>query len=202
MEWISVCPEVDIGLGTPRPPIQLERDGEKGIRLVMPETGEDLTDRMARYAIERVDILREKRISGYVLKSKSPSCGMEGVLVYDGNGEASAAGTGMFAAVLKERMPHLPVEDEVRLEEADVRENFIVRIFAATRWLELEDAGFTLAGLTRFHAQHRNLVMSHDPIVCETLDRLLRDVENERMVLPESVGRYEREFKQALADTV
>ena len=141
VEWISVCPEVDIGLGTPRPPIRLERDGEEVIRLVMIETGEDLTDRMTRYATERVNALRDKRISGYVLKSKSPSCGMEGVPIHDSNHEISAAGIGIFAAVLKERMPHLPVEDEERLMDPDVRKVFIARIYATARWLEQEEAG-------------------------------------------------------------
>jgi len=141
VEWVPVCPEVDIGLGTPRPPIRLERDGEESIRLVMPETGEDLTDRMTRYATERTETLRAMGISGYVLKSRSPSCGMEGVPVHETNGEGSAADVGVFAAVLRKRMPHLPVEDEERLIDPDVRNDFIARIYATARWLENKDAG-------------------------------------------------------------
>jgi len=141
VEWVPVCPEVDIGLGTPRPPIRLERDGEESIRLVMPETGEDLTDRMTRYATERTETLREKGISGYVLKSRSPSCGMETVPVHETNSEGSAAAVGVFAAVLRENMPHIPVEDEERLMYPDVRNHFIARVYATARWLEQEDAG-------------------------------------------------------------
>jgi uncharacterized protein YbbK (DUF523 family) len=141
VEWVPVCPEVDIGLGTPRPPIRLERDGEESIRLVMPETGEDLTDRMTRYATERTETLREKGISGYVLKSRSPSCGIEGVPVHETNGEGSTDDLGVFAAVLRKRMPHLPVEDEERLMDPDVLNNFIARIYATARWLEHKDAG-------------------------------------------------------------
>lgn len=191
VEWVQVCPEIDIGLGTPRPPIRLERAARRGangsegnggddssaagggVRLVMPDTGEDLTDRMTEYAERKVEVLREKRLAGYILKSKSPSCGMERVRLYDENGVPSRDGVGIYAAVLTHRMPTLPTEEEGRLNDPRLRENFISRIFARGRWLDLEAEGLTMHALTSFHARHKYLLMSRDPEGARKLGRLL-----------------------------
>ena len=183
VEWVQACPEVDIGLGTPRPPIRLERaskrgaSGEEGtgggVRLVMPDSGEDLTDRMNEYAERKVEKLREKRLAGYILKSQSPSCGMERVRLYDENGVPARDGVGLYAAVLMRRMPTLPTEEEGRLNDPRLRENFITRIFARGRWLELEAEGLTMHSLTSFHARHKYLLMSRDPEGAKKLGRLL-----------------------------
>lgn len=199
VDWISVCPEVDIGLGTPRPPIQLQVDGARGIRLVMPETREDLTDRMISYAERRVETLRTERLAGYVLKSRSPSCGLEQVLVHDEKREASPVGIGMFAAVLSQNMPGLPIEEEERLDNPCVRENFITRIFSRARWLELEEAGPTLRDLTSFHARHKNLLMSRDPSAVGILDRLLGEAGDRRTDVSELAADYERRFSETLS---
>jgi uncharacterized protein YbbK (DUF523 family) len=129
VEWVPVCPEVELGMGTPRPPIRLERhDGE--IRLVMPSTGRDYTEAMRSFAERRVDELAKLDLDGYILKKDSPSCGMEGVKVYDGSGAPSADGRGLFAETLRARLLDLPVEEEGRLEDPLLRESFVRQIFA------------------------------------------------------------------------
>ena len=199
VDWVSACPEVDIGLGTPRPPIQLENEGARGLRLVVPETGEDLTDRMTSYAERRVTAARTDRLAGYVLKSRSPSCGMERVPVHDGKRDASPVGVGLFAAVLIRHMPHLPVEEEGRLDDPCLRENFITRIFARARWLELEEAGTTIRALAGFHTRHKYLLMSRDPNAVETLDHLLGEADDGRTEESELTAKYERRFSEALS---
>jgi len=198
IEWVDVCPEVDIGLGTPRPPIRLERRSGSGVRLVMPDTGDDLTERMTGYAEQKVDALRSERLAGYVLKSGSPSCGMERVRLYDDNGVPSRDGVGLFAEVLKRRWPGLPVEEEGRLHDPRLRENFIARIFARGRWLELEAAGLSMHGLTSFHARHKYLLMSRDPEGARALGRLLGDAGGSDEPVESVAAAYESGFHRTL----
>jgi uncharacterized protein YbbK (DUF523 family) len=127
VEWEAVCPEVELGMGTPRPPIRLERrDGE--IRLVMPSTGGDYTDAMRAYAEERVATLAAIGIDGYILKQGSPSCGMERVEIH-ATDAPSQDGRGLFAEVLISRLPGLPVEEEGRLGDLFVRDGFMACVF-------------------------------------------------------------------------
>jgi uncharacterized protein YbgA (DUF1722 family)/uncharacterized protein YbbK (DUF523 family) len=175
VKWVPVCPEVEIGLGTPRPTIRLEADGEGGVRLVMPSTGEDLTARMAGYAEERVRRLADAGLSGYVLKKDSPSCGMERVKVWDPNGVPSRNGVGVYAEALLRLLPELPVEEEGRLNDARLRENFITRIFAYRRWQVLVRAGPERGRLMEFHAAHKFLLMSRSQAGMRRLGRLLGD---------------------------
>lgn len=138
VEWVPVCPEVELGMGTPRPPIRLERhDGE--IRLVMPSTGGDYTDAMRKYAERRVEELAKLDLDGYILKKDSPSCGLERVEVHHGSGMASQDGRGLFAEALAARLPDLPVEEEGRLEDASLRESFVRRVFLHRHLRRLND---------------------------------------------------------------
>ena len=141
VEWVPVCHEVDIGLGVPRPEIRLERGTDGRARLVMPLTGEDLTDRMAEYAEDRVRRLLELDLCGFILKTDSPSCGMERVEVYDPDGVPAREGVGVFAQALLRLAPHLPVEEEGRLNDPRLREIFIARVFAYRSRKEMESAG-------------------------------------------------------------
>jgi uncharacterized protein YbbK (DUF523 family) len=127
VEWLPVCPEMELGMGTPRPPIRLQRRDE-AIRLVMPSTGSDYTDAMREYAERRVEILAEAGLDGYVLKQGSPSCGMENVEVH-GDGDPSRDGRGLFAEVLIARLPLLPVEEEGRLGDPLLRDGFMASVF-------------------------------------------------------------------------
>jgi uncharacterized protein YbbK (DUF523 family)/uncharacterized protein YbgA (DUF1722 family) len=171
VEWVPVCPEVELGMGTPRPPIRLERIGG-GVRLVMPSTGGDYTEAMLEYAARRVTSLAGMDLDGYVLKKDSPSCGMERVKVYDGPVPAKE-GRGLFAEVLLSRMPDLPVEEEGRLNDPLLRENFVTRVFVHHRWREGEAAGWTRASLMRFHERHKFLLMARNQAGMRRLGRLL-----------------------------
>ncbi|HSG39711.1 MAG TPA: DUF523 and DUF1722 domain-containing protein [Thermoanaerobaculia bacterium] len=171
VEWVPVCPEVELGMGTPRPPIRLERIGG-GVRLIMPSTGGDYTDAMREYASRRVTALAGMDLDGYVLKKDSPSCGMERVKVYDGPVPAKE-GRGLFAESLISRLPDLPVEEEGRLNDPLLRENFVTRVFVHHRWREGETAGWTRASLMRFHERHKYLLMARNQAGMRRLGRLL-----------------------------
>src|SRR5262249_25167050 len=143
VEWVPVCPEVELGLGVPRETIRLEGDA-RAPRLLAPRSGRDHTEAMARLARGRADELARLDLDGYVLKKDSPSCGMERVRVW---GAPGRPGVGAFARVLMERLPLLPVEEEGRLRDPGLRENFVERLFAHRRWRRFLAAGPTRGGL-------------------------------------------------------
>lgn len=178
VEWVPVCPEVEVGLGTPRPPIRLERHragggGGEETRLVMPTTGEDLTARMRAWAARRAAELAALDLDGYVLKKDSPSCGLERVKVYGPGGVPTRDGRGLFAAALVAALPDLPVEEEGRLNDPSLRESFIAQVFVHHRWREGERAGWTRAALMRFHERHKFLLMARNQAGMRRLGRLL-----------------------------
>jgi uncharacterized protein YbgA (DUF1722 family)/uncharacterized protein YbbK (DUF523 family) len=178
VEWVPVCPEVEVGMGTPRPPIRLERhlkDQGEEIRLVMPGTGEDFTERMRAWGQRRAAELAALGLDGYVLKKDSPSCGLERVKVYPaGTGGVPAKdGRGLFAAALVAALPDLPVEEEGRLNDPSLRESFIAQVFVHHRWRQGEREGWTRAGLMRFHERHKLLLMARNQAGMRRLGRLL-----------------------------
>lgn len=131
VEWVAVCPEVEIGLGVPREPIQLVRAGARAVRLRGARSRADHTVAMRRYAKQRLDELAALRLSGYILKSGSPSCGLRDVPVHDPDGPGPPrAGKGLFAAALLNRFPDLPIEEESRLADARCRKEFLQRVLA------------------------------------------------------------------------
>lgn len=133
VEWVPVCPEVELGLGVPRDPIRLVGSPEAP-RLVVERTGEDLTVRMRRHAATRIRELERLGLDGYVLKARSPSCGLRAVNVHPAaTGPPAPRGRGLFAAELARRLPALPVEEEGRLADPAIREAFIERVLAARR---------------------------------------------------------------------
>jgi len=129
VEYVPVCPEVGCGLPVPREPMRLEGDPSSP-RLVTVITHIDHTERMLKWAAGRAAGLEEEGLCGYIFKSRSPSCGVEKVEVYIGAGAPVKAGAGMFARVLMERLPFLPVEEDDRLHDPDIRENFMERVSA------------------------------------------------------------------------
>ena len=172
VEWVPVCPEVEMGLGTPREPIRLLQQGDD-IRLVMSKSGVDHTERMRNYAATRVEALREEDLCGFVLKKNSPSCGIEQVRLYQPSGIVNRTGTGLFADALMKSFPYLPVEEEGRLQDARLRENFISRVFAYQRWQRAMANMVTRATLTHFHEHHKFLLMAHNQTGTRRLGRLL-----------------------------
>jgi uncharacterized protein YbgA (DUF1722 family)/uncharacterized protein YbbK (DUF523 family) len=171
--FVPVCPEVEVGMGTPRETIRLERRGD-GVRLVAPKSGIDHTDAMRRWAERRVSQLEKLDLSGYVLKKDSPSCGMERVRVHGARGGPPARdGRGAFAAVLLDRLPLLPVEEEGRLHDLPLRENFVERVFAYRRLRDLFAGRWSQGDLVRFHTAEKLLVLAHEPAAYARLGRLV-----------------------------
>ena len=167
------CPEVDIGLGIPRKPIRLTRAEDGEIRCVQ------IDDPAIDHTRALRDCLHKRRawagrLCGYILKKDSPSCGMERVRVWRGEMPARE-GSGIFADALMREFPWLPVEEEGRLGDAVLRENFIQRVFVLRRWFALLESGLSVSALTQFHARHKLILMSHDPMQYPALGRLLAD---------------------------
>lgn len=162
VEWVPVCPEVEIGLGTPRESLRLVGDPDSP-RMVAPKSGLDHTDKMQDWARGRLEELAAMGLHGYVLKKNSPSCGLFRVRVYGEKGQPARAGRGIFAQELVRRLPLLPVEEEGRLHDMRLRENFIARVFAYQRWSRLLEDEPAPAGLVRFHTSHKLTLLSHSP---------------------------------------
>jgi uncharacterized protein YbgA (DUF1722 family) len=174
VEWVSVCPEVEAGMGIPRPSVRLERRGG-ALHVIDPRSGADHTHSMNAWARRRVAELRALDLDGYVLKKDSPSCGMERVKVW-GAGSATRDGRGLFAAALLEALPDLPVEEEGRLHDARLRENFIERIFAFRRLKDLFSARWRPRDVVDFHTAHKLQIMAHSPQAYADLGRLVAGV--------------------------
>jgi len=196
VEWVPVCPEEEIGLGIPREPIRLVGDPASP-RLVGRSSGDDLTVRMRTYARRKARQLTSLDLCGYVLKKDSPSCGMERVKVHAETGPGVRKGVGVFARLLMETMPTLPVEEEGRLNDPQLRENFIERVFCRRRWLDLVEGRWGLGDLVDFHTDHKLLLMAHSPEHYRALGRLVAGAKS--MSKPELEKVYGTQFMEALA---
>ena len=193
VEWVPVCPEVELGLGTPRPPIHIEERG-RGLRLIMPSKERDLTEEMEAWSARRVEAL--DGLSGYVLKKDSPSCGMERVRVHRPRG-VTRDGVGFFAAALRARWPNLPVEEEGRLRDARLRESFIERVFAYHRLETLWASRWGMGELVAFHTAHKLALLAHSPPAYQALGRLV--ARGKGLQRDELRRRYADGFMAALA---
>lgn len=172
VEWLPVCPEVEMGMGIPREAIRLVGEPDSP-RLVAPKSGIDHTKAMKTWTRRRLSQLAQEDLDGYVLKKDSPSCGLFRVRVYHENGQISRAGAGIYALELAERFPTLPIEEEGRLRDARLRENFIERIFAHNRWRRFRQGRPRPSGLVAFHTRHKLSLMAHSPQAQRDLGRLV-----------------------------
>jgi uncharacterized protein YbgA (DUF1722 family)/uncharacterized protein YbbK (DUF523 family) len=175
VEWVPVCPEVEMGLGVPREPLRLVGD-PAAPRLVTVRSGIDHTEAMRRWARERVAALRALDLDGYLFKSQSPSCGLARVRVYTEAGVPSRSGPGLFARLLTEAWPDLVVEEEVRLRDPALREAFVVSVFTRHRWRRLLGGPRRPGDLVAFHARHKLLLMAHSEPHLRALGRLVARV--------------------------
>jgi len=160
VEWVPVCPEVECGLPIPREAMHLVGDPEAP-RLVTVRSGVDHTARMKRWAKKRTAELEKAELCGFVFKSRSPSSGMRGVKIYTEAGMPNTTGSGIFAHAFMKHFPLLPAEDEGRMHDPGLRENFIERIFVYRRWQEYIRKDGSLGGLVAFHTDHKYLIMAH-----------------------------------------
>jgi uncharacterized protein YbgA (DUF1722 family)/uncharacterized protein YbbK (DUF523 family) len=170
-EFVPFCPEVAIGLGVPRPPIRLVRHGANIEARGVKDPALDVTEKLAAYAGKVAGKL--DAVSGYILKKNSPSCGMERVKVYSAKGMPVTTAPGIYAGALMELLPELPFEEEGRLMDPVLRENFVERVFVYHRWQELMRTRLTARALVEFHTRHKFIVLAHDEKSYRALGRLV-----------------------------
>jgi uncharacterized protein YbgA (DUF1722 family)/uncharacterized protein YbbK (DUF523 family) len=173
----AVCPEVAIGLPIPRPPIRLVQH-EGGIHVVgVRDPSVDVTDKLHHYGKKMAAEMTG--ISGFIFKRASPSCGMTRVKVYAPDGRSIDKAAGAFAEEVMKGLPLLPTEEEGRLGDPGLRENFIMRVFVYHRWQRLESGGMTANKLIEFHADHKYLVMAHNQEAYRRMGKMLANAGNE-----------------------
>jgi uncharacterized protein YbgA (DUF1722 family)/uncharacterized protein YbbK (DUF523 family) len=178
VEWVPVCPEVEIGMGIPRESVRLVRTPGDPARAFMlgNQSQTDWTDRMTSYAQAKVAALATLDLCGYVLKRNSPSCGMTRVKLFAGtaaDAPVTRAGVGLFAAALMAQLPDLPVEEEGRLLDARLRDNFIERVFAFARLRQLWARPWTVHDLIQFHTNEKMALLAHSVVGHRALGRLV-----------------------------
>jgi uncharacterized protein YbgA (DUF1722 family)/uncharacterized protein YbbK (DUF523 family) len=195
MELLPVCPEVEIGLGTPREVIHLERT-PRGTRLIAPKSGTDLDRKMRTYAKRKTNELAREDLCGFVLKKSSPSCGLFRVKVYDRNGSPSRDGRGVFAEALVSAFPLLPIEEEGRLNDPVLRENFVERVFAYRRLKDLFQPAWRINDLVQVQTREKILVMAHDPTSQRTLGQIV--AEAKKAGRKQTAALYQERFMKAL----
>ncbi|MEQ1626764.1 MAG: DUF523 and DUF1722 domain-containing protein [Nitrospira sp.] len=194
--WVPVCPEVEAGLGTPREAMRLVGDSAHP-RLLTIKSGRDHTRALERMTTGRLAELENLDLSGYVFKRGSPSCGIERVRVYTEQAMPSHNGVGIFARAFIEQFPLIPVEEEGRLCDAPLRENFIERVFCYRRYQDLLQNGVTRQAVVRFHTIHKYLLLAHSTQHYQQLGRLVGQAERYR---PKELAlKYGELFMKALA---
>lgn len=194
-DFVAVCPEAECGLGIPRESMRLVGDPEKP-RLITHKTKTDHTERMVTWAHARVRELEQENLCGFIFKKDSPSSGMERVKVYTEQGMPGRKGVGVFARIFMAHFPLLPVEDEGRLHDPKLRENFIEMVFALKRWREILAKTHRLGNLVDFHTRHKLLILSHSPKHYRQMGKLV--AEGKALPVQELFVHYETLLMEAL----
>jgi uncharacterized protein YbgA (DUF1722 family)/uncharacterized protein YbbK (DUF523 family) len=194
VEFVPVCPEVEIGLGVPRDPIRIcERDGKR--TLVQPATGRDVTDEMQLFIGTFFDSL--EGIDGFILKNRSPSCGIRDVKIYSGPEERVHFNRdgGFFGGAVQERFGYLALEDEGRLSNFRIREHFLTRLYTALRFRAVSSSP-SMKGIVQFHSEHKLLLMAYNQKELKELGRIVAN--HERRPVGEVFERYGEHLDLAL----
>jgi uncharacterized protein YbgA (DUF1722 family)/uncharacterized protein YbbK (DUF523 family) len=186
VDYISLCPEMDIGLGCPRPSLIIIKDNDSK-KLFQPETNRDLTTLMTNYCIKTLKNLTD--VDGFILKSKSPSCGVASANIYK-NKNSIGKTDGFFANYIKEFFPNFPIEDEGRLKDDAIRNHFLTRIYAYADFKELSKV-LSINGLIEFHSKYKYLLMTYSP---KHLKELGSIVANSNLKLKEKFSKYKELF--------
>lgn len=195
VEYVPVCPEVECGLGVPRESMHLEGNPDFP-RLVTIRTKQDMTDCMVQWSRKRVSELEKEDLCGFVFKSDSPSSGMERIKIYNEKGIPVKKGVGIFARIFMDHFSLLPVEDEGRLHDPELRENFIERIFALKRWREVLGKKESRGNVVDFHTKHKLLVLSHSPKHYQMMGKLVAQAKN--LPLKELYHEYQTLLMESL----
>jgi len=193
--WVPVCPEVEMGMPVPREVIRLVGPPQNP-RLIAPKSNTDYTQEMNRFTARRLQELEMNDLHGYILKKDSPSCGMERVKIYDDNNVPTRDGVGIYAAELMKKFPLLPVEEEGRLNDPRLRENFIERVFEHFRIRQFLNERPSLGRLVEFHTQRKLTLMAHSISHMRDLGKLVASAEKSRIT--EIQNSYVQIYMQAL----
>jgi uncharacterized protein YbgA (DUF1722 family)/uncharacterized protein YbbK (DUF523 family) len=193
VDWVPICPEVEAGMGVPRESVRLIRNGTN-VRMVAERSGRDWTGQMQNYAAKRIATLKQLDLSGFVFMKNSPSCGVERVRLYTPSRTVTRNGRGMFAKAIINEFPFLPVEEQGRLDDPALRENFVERVFAYNRW-QVNSRKKSIRALVVFHTRHKLLLLAHSEKRYRRLGRLVATAKSS---LAASYEGYGREFMEAL----
>ena len=196
VDYVPVCPEVEAGFGVPRESMRLVGDPENP-RLITFKSKTDNTERMLRWARKRVKELEKEDLHGFIFKSDSPSSGMIRVKVYTEKGMPVKKGVGMFAREFMNHFPLIPAEDDGRLHDPKIRENFIERIFALQRWRRTIGNGKNMGNLVDFHTRNKLLILSHSQKHSRLMGKLV--AVGKQMSMEELYAQYEALLMEALA---
>ena len=198
VEWVPICPEVEAGFGTPREAMRLVGEAEAP-RLLTIKSERDLTKPLAQFTARKLDALDGSELSGFIFKKDSPSCGIERVRLFNQHGMPSRKGVGLFAQAFMKRFPLIPVEDEGRLCDPVIRDNFLERVFCYHRWQQLARGPLTRNDVVTFHTAHKYLLLAHSHSHYQELGRLVARAG--RYKPKELMARYGALFMTALAVT-
>ena len=196
VDYVAVCPEVEAGFGVPRESMRLVGDADNP-RLITFKSKQDHTDQMLNWARKRVRELEKEDLHGFIFKSDSPSSGMIRVKVYTEKGMPVKKGVGMFAREFMAHFPLIPAEDDGRLHDPMIRENFIERIFTLRRWRETIANGKNMGNLVDFHTRNKLLILSHSQKHARLMGKLV--AEGKQMSMKDLYSQYERILMEALA---
>jgi len=177
-EWVPVCPEVEFGLPIPREAMHLVGEPASP-RLVTIRTGIDHTDGMLKWADKKLKDLEYEELCGFIFKSRSPSSGISGIKVYTPSGMPSHRGRGIFGGAFMRHFPLIPVIDDGRLHDPQLRENFIERVFVYRRWKDFLKTIPSIKDLVSFHTEHKLLILSHSPKHLSALGKLVADAKQQ-----------------------
>jgi uncharacterized protein YbgA (DUF1722 family)/uncharacterized protein YbbK (DUF523 family) len=197
VEFRTVCPEVEIGLGVPRNPIRVVKKGN-AFRLMQPATGRDVTHSMISFSDGFLSLITE--VDGFILKGRSPSCGIKDVKYYPGTEKSVAVekGPGFFSRTVLERFPEIAVEDEGRLSNFRIREHFLTRIFSLAHWREVEKT-LSISELVNFHTDNKLFLMAYSQKELRLLGKIVAN--HDKKPIKDVVADYGHHFKQAIAKT-
>lgn len=173
-DWVPVCPEVEYGLPIPREPLRLVGD-PAAPRIVTTRTGIDHTDGMLKWADKKLKELEQEELCGFIFKGRSPSSGISGIKVYTPSGMPSHKGTGIFGGAFMRYFRLIPVIDDGRLHDPQLRENFIERVFVYWRWKEFLKKNPSVKDVIDFHTEHKLLILAHSPKHLSMLGKLVAD---------------------------
>lgn len=192
-DMVAVCPEWEAGMGVPREPVELVGDPEEP-RMIGKRSGTDWTETMRQHGRQRAAEIEKLQMSGFILKQGSPSCGLNGVPVQSGG--ADLTGRGLFAQTLAEALPLMPMEEESRLDDAQLCETFVERVHAYREWRNWTGEEASLQRLMDFHARHKLTLLAHSETHMRLLGRLLAKAKT--APLDRVTARYGRLFMEAL----